>query len=1302
MPDPKVKVIIEAVDKATKTLGKITKTIVGGLGIAGVAALAGITVGAVKAGQAFIGMAIDAAKLSGVQNTFVNLSASINTTAISAIESLREATRGMVSDMDLMAAGNQFMAMGLANTEQEMSKLAEIATQLGSAMGSGPTAAMENFALLLANQSIPRLDTFGISSGVVRSRIEELQKETQGLSRETAFMQAVMEQAEITLEKVGEQGDTAAAALARMEAVSANLKTAIGQGLEPVVTNVLSTFGKLGQKLLPTIRTVFAGVGQILNQAFELFKIFGKSILKALGIDFNNIAQNSGEWGNNIVLSLARGMAAAMQAVVNVLMQLGQIIRSWLAPGSPPKLLPNLDAWGAAAATIYMEGWGEADFGIFNDLAGIIGGHLQSLSEDVIPKEMLIPWLNTFNAEIAAGINRLRETGDAGREVFDQLIDSAEFLPESIKEYARSLVDVQIAQELFNQTAEMMEKITEANRAELESLVATATELPQPFAEYAQALLDVGIAQDNLNALMSSFESIVEANRNELESLASTAGSLPAPFGDYIQALLDVEFAQDALANSMDFLETVTADLARAQDELNAITSAYDAILAPLNEELQAIQDRKQFLKDEERILKLQATIASETKSELEKAIAQAELEEIMAKRKIKAVEDEQDAISETAKAKVEAAKQAEDAAKAEVAAAKKAVKTAEEKAQSAKDLAKVEIDAAREILDIAQERVTATQELAQIEVDAAQEALTIAQSQLSVAQQLVQQQNAANSAMNEQVSILDGLKESLDSVAESMATGIGGAAEGLAGISESLGGSLGGIAESFGGLSDEVLAQVTAMFTPLETDFEALGELYGDIFSGLDQEGATIILEGVWESIKALFNAKLEEMRASLQEWILVHIQIWRDNFELILLGFLTWLLNLIINLKLKLAEFQASVDLWFTTLIQSWIANWEQIKLAFSLWMLNVITSLQIWLAGFLASIATWFAGLIASWQGNWEQIKLFFITLLANIITGLQEWIATFLASIVTFFVDFISTWTPEWQEVAAEFLLLLADMLVILQTWITDFLLNISEWFTNLITVWTEKWLEIKTHFTDWWNELIESLRGKLDTIIEDISEWFKTFITIWKDKYQEIKVAFTDWWNNLIKSLKGKLDAFIKAVTTFFTTLKTKWITKWNEIKTTFTTFWAGIKASFSTWVSDATNVGKNIVDGIKAGIVAKAGELSRKAAKIVKDAIAAARRAMNPGSPSKLAAKEVGAPIAQGIGLGFTKEMDKIRAAFDTQIKGTVRNMGRGSNVSTGRQVGDNRPVLIVRGDLVLQGVPDTESLLEQLNKLMR
>lgn len=198
----------ESGSRSVQSLGDQFKKLAGSFAMA-----TGAAVGVGLALKGALDMAEKGAALRNLEQTFNNLAASIDTTADALLGRLREATRGMVADADLMGSANRFMSMGLAKTAEEAEKLATIAVTLGGAMGKGPTAAMEEFALMLANQSIPRLDTFGISAGQVRARIEELQAATPGLSRETAFLNAVMEQAAISMEKIGPVAENSASVI---------------------------------------------------------------------------------------------------------------------------------------------------------------------------------------------------------------------------------------------------------------------------------------------------------------------------------------------------------------------------------------------------------------------------------------------------------------------------------------------------------------------------------------------------------------------------------------------------------------------------------------------------------------------------------------------------------------------------------------------------------------------------------------------------------------------------------------------------------------------------------------------------------------------------------------------------------------------------------------------------------------------------------------------------------------------------------------------------------------------------------
>lgn len=224
------------------------------VGLAAVAAGAAAAIAGIGALTiAITKLTLDAAALEGTRKTFDTLWESIGETGPSALEKLRIATKGMVTDADLMQASNKFVSMGLAETSDEAAKLAELAVQLGVAMGEDAGASMENFALLLANQSIPRLDSFGISSGVVRERINELMESTEGLTREQAFMQAVLEQGEVTLGRVGDQSENITGKMAQMRASFENVKLQIGQAFLPVLEALIDVANELWAQVGPQV-----------------------------------------------------------------------------------------------------------------------------------------------------------------------------------------------------------------------------------------------------------------------------------------------------------------------------------------------------------------------------------------------------------------------------------------------------------------------------------------------------------------------------------------------------------------------------------------------------------------------------------------------------------------------------------------------------------------------------------------------------------------------------------------------------------------------------------------------------------------------------------------------------------------------------------------------------------------------------------------------------------------------------------------------------------------------------------------
>ena len=137
------------------------------------------------------------------------------------LEKLRKATLGVVDDMTLMGGANQFLRMNLATTSDELAKLTEIAIKLKRPTVDATTA-VQDFALLLSQQSILRLDNFGFSAGRVRQRINELLASGEALNRSEAFNMTVLEEGELLLKRYGSAADVAGTALGRLQTNIAN------------------------------------------------------------------------------------------------------------------------------------------------------------------------------------------------------------------------------------------------------------------------------------------------------------------------------------------------------------------------------------------------------------------------------------------------------------------------------------------------------------------------------------------------------------------------------------------------------------------------------------------------------------------------------------------------------------------------------------------------------------------------------------------------------------------------------------------------------------------------------------------------------------------------------------------------------------------------------------------------------------------------------------------------------------------------------------------------------------------------
>lgn len=174
--------------RETDAAQKNFKQLTGGIGF-----YAGAVIGAAFATKKLYDTMRAGAQLQTTTERFDKLSASIGTTADTMLGKLRTATQGMISDAELMANASQIMSLKLADTEDQVIRLATVAGTLNWDM--------QQVILTFANMSTMRLDALGLSVEEVTAKAKEL--EAAGMTAQQAFKEAVILAGEARLDVGG-------------------------------------------------------------------------------------------------------------------------------------------------------------------------------------------------------------------------------------------------------------------------------------------------------------------------------------------------------------------------------------------------------------------------------------------------------------------------------------------------------------------------------------------------------------------------------------------------------------------------------------------------------------------------------------------------------------------------------------------------------------------------------------------------------------------------------------------------------------------------------------------------------------------------------------------------------------------------------------------------------------------------------------------------------------------------------------------------------------------------------------------
>lgn len=336
------------------------------------------------------------------------------------------------------------------------------------------------------------------------------------------------------------------------------------------------------------------------------------------------------EYGYGLISSFADGIYAAINVVADALASMGDMITYWLAPGSPPNLLPDIDDWGTAAAQEFLDGFNEADIKVINDFGKTIENTLDKLQIDGVNVEEV-------TRAFATGLNNLNQGNDFGADVMEQIVSltadagpEVQSLTSKYKVLAEEQVKLNRATEAYNtelekaqgtlDTINASEEI-EANNKRIESLqnALTNTYLTTEERTNIQTKIDKLQATNKVKQLENQ-------KKAQEESVKSVSESI-----DLQKELLNLsdEFDGKKQANAVRAVGDAAAKVAKNTEEKMTKLMLQQELAGKTTEEQIAIYKKylgtleegsEEYIKTQTKIIELEARLEKEREAAAKKA----------------------------------------------------------------------------------------------------------------------------------------------------------------------------------------------------------------------------------------------------------------------------------------------------------------------------------------------------------------------------------------------------------------------------------------------------------------------------------------------------------------------------------------------------------------------------------------------------------------------------------------------------------------------------------------------------------
>ena len=1071
----------------------------------------------------------------------------------------------------------------------------------------------------------------------------------------------------------------------------------------------------LGSTALPGLQELGTAIISIINTATTLVQAVGGTqeaflqlspalqvaviVIQDVMSYFASLADAAVSWGQNIGGSFASGIIDAASAVIDALVEMGSWIEYWLAPGSPPRVAPDLDIWGKEVAEVYFNAFGDADSGI-----------IQKKLEHVLDKAF------NFSLESLSGLKQL--TSQA-QNILHSIFDST-----TTSDKITVLEKTLGTKEAIKQALQEFEKTGTVTEATFQKITRAAGSAGTYVARYIQFYFDQRKAAEQL----AKAQGVLYAAQKKLADLESAKDRESQPVR---AALAEIQAKQE--------LADLEGEIV-AQSQIAQAVGGDGSAQKAAKLKLQELALKKQLLLIEQSHkagidqAATEIEAAQQAMSNAEEKKRQADQQLALEESKIQAMLDQNSLIKEqielTRQLILEQEKQAEEQKKAqeEVSPKKsgggggggKEDQTAERNAKAQERynyeladtegklgllrarLATVEEGSAEyyqvlgDIRELEQKQSNERAKLAEEEQKEKERAIKAQKDyeysiagtgeKLAILRQRLGEVKEGSAEYYEILKQIDSVQKQYDTELERSTKGSGTSAPKGGGGSQpkapiggtgrripstpSLPKEIGGATkpvtefandakqkiqdvrdkvEAFTASVDTAKRKVAEFISPITT---LAGNLNSLLLPALAALATPMIVSALGSIGVALAGLLSPIALVSLAVGALVLA--WQSDFMGIQ-GYTSQVLGIIQGIFVSYSTLFSTI--WSENgeqITQTFMTAWEYIKTILGTLLLGIVSileSIQTFIEDHSAQIQ---AIIVGVWQ----------------IISGTVVGVLGVMAGIISAILAVIQgNWSGVWEGIRLAFSALWNGIV----TFLTGILSIIAALFGTSLDAWQTQfttWIgDIRSRWTAFWGVVYDTASKLISIIVSWVTDRLMELGRNWTTFISGVQTNWGMFWGSILEKASSVLDSVFSAVVSGLLNVKAQfdtisgaissaWKTKLAELPMEAQTELNNIKAKLSGMVSDlsaaAKGIGTGIVEGIKKGISDGISGIADAAKRAAQAAVAAAKEALDINSPSRVF-MAIGKRTNEGLALGITDSIGKVTDAMDYALGHVVR-----------------------------------------------